>query len=102
MTETATCPYCGQVMAPDSSCLPRLRDAAGKLFERIPYGDEAHWSQLDFEPRETCHDCGVLTGKVHHLGCDMEQCPKCGGQALTCLPYGDLEGCEATHAEVAS
>ena len=91
MTETATCRYCGQVMAPDSSCLPRLRDAEGNLFDRIRYGDEAWWSQGDLEPADVCHDCGVLTGKVHHFNCDMEQCPKCGEQALRCLAGGDLE-----------
>src|SRR3989338_5369425 len=24
-----------------------------------------------------CHDCGVVEGKLHKLGCDMEVCSKC-------------------------
>ena len=36
------------------------------------------------EPRNTCHDCGVLEGQIHHLGCDMERCPFCGSQLISC------------------
>lgn len=31
-----------------------------------------------------CFDCGVEPGKYHHWGCDREQCPKCGGQLISC------------------
>ena len=31
-----------------------------------------------------CHDCGVREGEIHQLGCDMERCPFCGGQLITC------------------
>ena len=33
---------------------------------------------------EICHDCGVKEGQIHEDGCDMEVCPFCGGQLLTC------------------
>lgn len=32
----------------------------------------------------TCHDCGVSEGEIHHLGCDMERCPFCGKQLISC------------------
>lgn len=34
--------------------------------------------------RQKCHDCGALEGQVHQPGCDMEVCPFCGRQLITC------------------
>jgi hypothetical protein len=56
--------------------------------QRIPYGSE------DGGPfSEPCHDCGTLLGQYHvELVCDMEQCPRCGGQVIGChCPYADEE-----------
>jgi len=33
---------------------------------------------------QTCHDCGIKEGQLHLEGCDMERCPKCKGQLLSC------------------
>lgn len=31
-----------------------------------------------------CHDCGAKEGEIHRWNCDMEECPKCGGQLISC------------------
>jgi hypothetical protein len=42
-----------------------------------------------------CPDCGVEPDQWHGPGCDIEQCPCCGGQAVCCdseadpIPLGD-------------
>lgn len=39
-----------------------------------------------FDRREICHDCNILNkkGNYHHFGCDMERCPRCKKQLISC------------------
>src|SRR5947209_20394498 len=34
---------------------------------------------------EPCPDCDAAAGDFHRLGCDIEQCPYCGRQLISCL-----------------
>ncbi len=69
--------------------LERIREAqkhrtdtvCGAQYPRVPYGSEADdWGADD----HACHDCAVIKRQLHVVGCDGEECPVCGGQALTC------------------
>jgi len=44
-----------------------------------------------YEGEPNC-ECGCEIGEVHHVGCDLEDCPRCGGQFLGCAMCAD--GCE--------
>ena len=70
----------------------------GKRYRRIKYGNEK-WLDENGEPykdengkvfdwseisRKPCHDCAAILGQYHCFGCDVEQCPRCGGQYLGC------------------
>lgn len=42
------------------------------------------WDPEAFDHHRRCHDCGAKVGRIHHPGCDMEECPACGGQYFVC------------------
>ncbi len=42
------------------------------------------------EEKYKCGDCGKKSGQNHSETCDIERCPKCSGQLLSCdcdFPY---------------
>ena len=56
-------------------------------YSRVNFPDGAKMSPIPFlppDPTIRCHDCNVAAGGSHHVGCDMEICPHCGGQFLGC------------------
>lgn len=51
-------------------------------YPRIKFGKETEEDNV--YRKSHCGDCSVKQGYYHALGCDLEVCPKCGGQAVSC------------------
>jgi hypothetical protein len=52
----------------------------GRVYKRIRYGKESR----TLDSSIPCHDCGAYRGMFHGPGCDMEKCPACRRQLLSC------------------
>src|ERR1700722_898533 len=53
----------------------------GKSVPRVRYGDEQDDWHAESVP---CHDRRVLKGEFHVSSCDVEECPACSGQFISC------------------
>ena len=78
----AICPLCDGEMLDGVSCLPDPVVINGHNYEPIRWGSERGFGR--WKQPELCGDCATPRGGVHHHGCDMERCPACHGQALSC------------------
>jgi len=77
----AICEFCGQDMGKSDGC----------TVDTLIFGDDTEhkriaWGAAPGEEAVTwrCHDCNAEPGAYHHQNCDMERCPVCGGQMLSC------------------
>ncbi len=73
----AICKQCGQEMVQGGDC-PANRE--------VELSDGTKMPSVPYQPKTNtnCHDCGVAPGNYHHPSCDMERCPKCGEQLISC------------------
>jgi hypothetical protein len=80
----AVCNACGTEMRQSSSCVEhsfRFKDDPVQ-YRAVPYGSEDEdWGAAS---GRNCHDCNCPPGGFHHAGCDVERCPRCGGQVIGC------------------
>ena len=63
----------------------------GQPVPRIRYGNEKDdWGS----DKTACHDCRVIKGEFHVPTCDVEECPVCAGQWLSCdCAFDEREQC---------
>lgn len=51
---------------------------------KYPDGTELPARPFADDYGDGCWDCGIADGNTHHPGCEMERCPRCGGQLIDC------------------
>ena len=81
----SVCAYCGIEMTKTTTCIKPLLIAKSRNGSYSVYKRDAKY----FDTDKRCHDCGIENkpGNIHHLGCDMERCPKCGEQLISCVCF---------------
>jgi hypothetical protein len=83
----AVCGWCNGEMTTALSCVVSTFHRNGRRFHMVPFGDEPGRTS-----RDQCGDCGVNRGGWHHPGCDLQQCPACGRQLISCGCWFDEDG----------
>ena len=85
----AKCEYCGHDMLTAKGCVRVPVVHNGKEYEPVKVGDPGDGYAND--PDAVCGDCGAHYGHYHHPGCDIERCPVCGLQLISCGCGDDTE-----------
>jgi len=81
----AVCKFCNQEMLASDTC-------TRNRMVQFPDGSKLPSSTYHFEEESgRCHDCWIKHGGRHHPGCDVERCPRCNGQLISCGCLGDFE-----------
>ena len=75
----AKCNWCHQEMTDRNTV-----DCIANLTVEFPDGTNMPSVLYTAAHPGRCHDCNIITGNHHHPGCDMEVCPRCGGQLISC------------------
>jgi hypothetical protein len=77
----ATCRDCNQDMKTADGCTVAELTCGGERFATFPFGRDPGWPAGRME---RCGDCGARRGHLHHIGCDVQRCPRCRGQLISC------------------
>ena len=74
-------------MAECSWCNKNMSDESTKTCTEnthVEFPDGSKLPSVSYDGDGRCHDCNIASSGFHHPGCDMERCPKCGGQLISC------------------
>lgn len=80
------CNMCEREMLKAKGCMDKDYLIDGKPYPALRHVVRSYHEfgiEID-EKTFRCHDCGCKLGEFHHTGCDMEVCPCCGGQFISC------------------
>ena len=80
------CKQCNHDWSVNKGCRPIkwYIDRNGVTYDPIKVGYPEDWGYD--EPEDyVCPDCGAPKWAQHHMGCDAERCPRCGGQLIMCM-----------------
>ena len=86
----AECVYCEQEMTTAATCVVGVLHQDGEPIALAPH--RVGGGRRGARGRERCGDCGVRPGGFHHPGCDLQRCPLCRGQFLSCGCVFDEDG----------
>jgi len=89
----ANCFWCNNDMNTGISCTADALHTKGRRVELAPYGGEPGVRRR----KSRCGGCGVTPGGFHHPGCDLQRCPVCRGQLLSCGCSFDEHGGHGDH-----
>ena len=85
----AECVYCEQEMTTAATCIVAVLHQDGEPIVLTPFrGSRRRGANVS----DRCGDCGVKPGGFHHLGCDLQRCPLCRRQFITCDCVFDEDG----------
>jgi hypothetical protein len=76
----AVCEWCHGEMTMPISCTVDAFHRNGRRFLMVPFGAEPGRRTSG----DQCGDCGTIRGGWHHPGCDLQRCPVCGRQLISC------------------
>ena len=78
------CEDCGRVFGLGVGCTKEELELRDGTHLRVRFGREREPWKMD-----ACGDCWAAPGKLHHLGCDIEECPRCHEQLFSCDCWPD-------------
>ncbi|MDQ2648836.1 MAG: hypothetical protein M3Z03_04725, partial [Actinomycetota bacterium] len=76
----AVCDLCNNDMTTGASCVVDTIHREDMAWRLAPFDPASGFAR----PDGSCGDCGVGPGGHHHVGCDVQRCPYCFGQLISC------------------